>query len=107
MAHVLQGYGPMDNYLLIVLTLAGGTFAIRLGGYWLGSRLPTQGAWARGLNALPGCVVLALVVIQLTQYGPAEWGAACVAVLAALVTRNLPLTMLAGIVAVLALRTTI
>ncbi len=94
----------MDSYLLLLCALAGGTFAIRLSGFWLGQRLPTAGGWARGLSALPGCLILALVAIQLVKGGPAEWGAALAALATALATRNLPLTMLAGILAVLALR---
>ncbi|WP_306151333.1 AzlD family protein [Roseovarius sp. MMSF_3281] len=94
----------MPDFGLVLLMLAGGTFAIRLGGYWLGRRLPATGGWAQGLSALPGCLILSLVAVQLLQGGPAEWGAALIAVLIALLTRNLPLTMLAGILAVLALR---
>lgn len=94
----------MDNFAIILVALAGGTFTIRLGGFWLGRRLPTSGGWARSVSALPGCLILALVVIQLLQGGPAEWVAGLAALGVAMLTRNLPLTMLAGILSVLALR---
>lgn len=94
----------MDNYILLVMGLALPTFAIRLGGFYLGNRLPAHGGWAAALRALPGCLITALVAVLLVQAGPAEWGAAVVAATVALTLRNLPLTMAAGIVAVLALR---
>jgi uncharacterized membrane protein len=94
----------MDNYFLILIGLALPTFAIRLGGFYLGNRLPAHGGWATALRALPGCLITALVAVLLAQAGPAEWGAAAVAAAVALTLRNLPLTMAAGILAVLALR---
>ena len=97
----------MTDFPLILILLVAVTFAIRLSGFWLGRRLPVTGAWAQAFAALPGCLILALVVIQLLQGGPAEWGAGLVALVVAMLTRNLPLTMVAGILAVLAFRAVI
>ncbi|WP_120500556.1 AzlD family protein [Roseovarius sp. EL26] len=94
----------MADQWFVILGLAIGTYAIRLGGYVLGARLPTSGAWARAFNALPGCLIAALMTVTLAQGGPAEWGAAGLALIIALLTRNLPLTMLTGIVAICSLR---
>lgn len=85
---------------LVIAGLAAGTFAIRLAGYLLGSALPEAGFWARGLNALPGCLISALLAVLLIQGGPAEWAAAALCLVVAAGTRSLPLTMLAGIGAV-------
>lgn len=90
----------MADPLSVTLGLAVGTFAIRLGGYLLGSALPASGPWARGLNALPGCLIAALLAVLLVQAGPAEWTAAALCALVAMLTRSLPLTMLVGIAAV-------
>jgi uncharacterized membrane protein len=87
----------------VIAALAAGTFALRLGGVLLGRRIPAEGAWARGLRALPGCLIVSLVTTSLTG-GPREWAAGAVAALVAVATRNLPLTMAAGIVAIWALR---
>ena len=94
----------MHDTWLVIAVLAVATFSIRLGGILLGERLPTEGAWARGLHALPGCLIVSLVTVLLLSGGPAEWLAGTLALLLAITTRNLPLTMLGGIVAVYLLR---
>jgi branched chain amino acid efflux pump len=88
----------------VILGLAAATFAIRLGGALLGQRIPREGAWARALNALPGSLIVALVSVSLLSGGPREWLAGCVALAVAVVTRNLPLTMVCGIAAIWLLR---
>lgn len=94
----------MDEHWLVIAGLAAGTFAIRLGGYLVGSALPSTGPWAKALSALPGCLIAALLAVILVQAGLAEWVAAAVALAAALWTRSLPVTMLAGILCVWLLR---
>jgi uncharacterized membrane protein len=94
----------MDQNTIVIAALAVGTFAIRLGGYLLGASLPVSGGWARGLQALPGCLIVALLAMILTQSGPDEWLAAALALGVALLTQSLPLTMLAGVGAVWMLR---
>ena len=88
----------------IILALAAGTFAVRLSGIALGRRLPEKGAWARGLNALSGCLIVSLVAVGLLSGGAAEWLAALAAAAVAIITHNLPLTMAAGISTVWLLR---
>jgi len=90
----------MSEPWTIILALAAGTFAIRLGGIALGRRLPEKGAWARALNALPGCLIVSLVAVGLLDGGPAEWIAALTAAVVAIITHNLPLTMAAAILTV-------
>ncbi len=91
----------------IAITMAGlalGTISIRLVGVALGRSLPQRGPWARGLKALPGCLIISLVTVLLVQNGPQEWIAALVALVVACLTRSLPITMLCGIAAIYALR---
>lgn len=90
----------MTSAWITIAGLAAGTFAIRLSGYLLGARLPSSGPWARALKALPGSLIVALLTVLLVQGGPAEWFASAIAFAVALTTRNLPLTMLAGLLAV-------
>jgi uncharacterized membrane protein len=94
----------MADPWILTAGLAAGTFSIRVAGYALGRRLPDSGPWARGLNALPGCLILSLVVYLLLTGGPAEWGAGALSLAVAFATRSLPLTMLAGVLAAAALR---
>lgn len=88
----------------VILGLAAATFALRLGGFYLGRSLPQDGAWAAGLRALPGCLIASLVTFLVLQGGLVEWIAAAIAAVVALATRSLPLTMLAGVAAVWAQR---
>lgn len=101
----LLGLDMMDDIWLVILPLAAATFVIRIAGAVMGQRLPQEGAWARALNALPGSLIIALVSVSLLSGGPQEWIAGGVAGGVALITRNLPLTMAAGIGCIWALRT--
>lgn len=94
----------IDERWALIFTLAAGTFAIRFAGARLGQAIPTEGPAARALAALPGCLIVALVATSMLSGGVKEWTAAAVALGAALVTRNLPVTMACGIAAVWALR---
>lgn len=94
----------MTDIWWVIIVLMLGTFAIRLGGVLIGNRLPRKGAWARALNALPGSLIIALVGVLILSGGLIEWLAGAVALATAIVTRNLLLTMAAGILCVWALR---
>lgn len=94
----------MADAWAVVAALAVGTFAIRLAGVLVGRRIPEDGAWARGLRALPGCLIVALVSVSLLSGGAREWAAGLVAAAVAVATRSLPLTMAGGIAAVFLLR---
>lgn len=94
----------MADFWVVTLSLAAATFSLRLGGYLLGRRLPEHGGWAAAFRALPGTIIVALVTIILMRGGPAEWAAAAVSAGVAVLTRSLPLTMIAGIGAVVLFR---
>lgn len=94
----------MTETWTVILALAAGTFAIRLSGVFIGQQIPNDGAWARGLRALPGCLIVSLVAVSLLSGGAREWGAGLVALVVAIATRNLPLTMASGIAAIWLLR---
>jgi len=96
----------MNDTWWVIAGLAAATVTIRLSGVLLGERLPTTGPWARGLRALPGCLIVSLVAVLLLGAGPAEWIAGAFALTVAILTRNLPLTMAAGIGAIYLLRQT-
>ncbi len=94
----------MADIWALITGLAAATFAIRLGGIYLGQSLPQDGPWARALNALPGCLIVSLVSVALVSGGPQEWAAGTLAAVAAILTRSLPITMVVGILTILALR---
>lgn len=95
----------MTDPLTVTVFLAAGTFSTRYLGVALGRRLPRSGPWTRALNALPGSLVVSLVTVLLAGGGADEWAGATIALGVAIATRSLPLTMVAGIAAVWALRT--
>lgn len=94
----------MTEQLWLIALLGAGTFAMRYLGVVAGQHLPVSGPWTRALNALPGCLILSLVMVMLTNGGGEVWLGAVVALAVAIFTRNLPLTMIAGMAAVWLLR---
>lgn len=94
----------MNENWWVILGLALATFAIRYSGIALGEKLPATGPWAQALKALPGCLIAALVTVLLLDGGPVEWIAGAIALGTALVTRNLPVTMIVGIATVYLIR---
>lgn len=95
----------MTDPVQLTLLLAAATFSTRYLGVVLGQYLPASGPWTRALNALPGCLIVSLVAVLLAGGGPDEWVGAAVALGVAFASRSLPLTMIAGITVVWALRT--
>jgi uncharacterized membrane protein len=94
----------MGEAVFLIAGLAVLTFAIRLTGYLVGARLPATGRWARAFDALPGCLIAALVTLLLVDAGRIEALAAAIALAVAVLTRSLPVTMLAGIATVAGLQ---
>lgn len=94
----------MAETLWLIGGLAGLTFAIRMTGYLVGAGLPATGRWARAFDALPGCLIAALVTLLLSDAGLSEAVAAALALAVAVATRSLPVTMIAGIAAVAGLQ---
>ncbi len=94
----------MTEVWQVLAAVAALTLSIRLGGILMGQRLPRRGPWARGLRALPGCLIVALVCVLLSGGGPPEWLAGAIAAVAAFLSRNLLVTMLVGVAAVSFLR---
>jgi uncharacterized membrane protein len=90
---------------LAILLMALATYATRVGGLWLASRLDLSeraGAW---LDQIPGAILVSLVAPTVLTGGPAEALAAIAVVIVALKTGSLPAAMVTGVGAVLLLRT--
>jgi uncharacterized membrane protein len=90
---------------LLVVVLAGlGTYALRFGGLALADRLPSDGAAARFLRALPGTLMVALVVPEVVQAGPVGWAASVVVLLLMARTKNLLIAAASGVAMVALIR---
>jgi len=97
--------------LLTILGMALVTYATRVGGFWMMSRITRQAGEGRAsprleawLSHIPGAVLISLVVPAVLSQGPEEIMALAATVLVAWRAKNLLLAMLAGVIVVAALR---
>lgn len=97
---------PMTNSnpdILVWLTIFGAaavTYALRVGGLLLAGRLPKTGRFKRFMDALPGTILLSLIVPAAVAAGPIGWFATLCTGLCSLKTGNVFLSMVVGIVIV-------
>lgn len=90
--------------LLTILGMGLVTYATRAGGLFLIERVKMSPFVRRWLGYIPGCVLLSIVAPSIFSGGVAELVAALITLVVALVTRNLPLSMVLGVVTVVVLR---
>ncbi len=83
-----------------ILLAAGVTYALRLGGLLLADRLPKSGPARRFLDTLPGTLLLSLTVPGALHAGIAGMLGLAACLLVYLRSRNLLLTMAAGMAGV-------
>lgn len=79
-----------------ILMVAMGTYGLRFGGLLLASRMPKSGRFRRGMDALPGALLFSLVVPNIINEGIWGMAAGALTAIVALRTRNLLLSMVAG-----------
>jgi uncharacterized membrane protein len=84
--------------------MAGATYAMRAGGFWLMNHVPIGPRVKRMLEALPGSVVAATMVPVVIKGGPPAYVAVGAAMAMMLATRNDFFAVLAGIGAAAAFR---
>ena len=90
--------------LLTIALMAIATYATRSGGLWLASRLALSERMEAWLGYIPGAILVSFVAPTVLTGGLAETLAAVAVILVALRTGSLPVAMVAGVGAVLALR---
>ncbi|GAB4282728.1 MAG: hypothetical protein Kow0092_37710 [Deferrisomatales bacterium] len=75
-----------DSQVLLAIGLAAlATYALRLGGLLLASRLPRAGRLRRGMEALPGALLFSLVAPSIAAEG--GWGLVATGLTALIVLR--------------------
>jgi uncharacterized membrane protein len=77
---------------------------IRLGGLYAGRYLERHAIGQAMFNAIPGCLLVSLVVPDLLSRGVGGWVAAAMTFVLMRVTRNMTLSMLGGVAAMALLR---
>ena len=80
------------------------SFLIRISGFILASNLPKHGAWARGLEALPGCLIVSLVTLMMIYGSALEWITGSIVLVISALTYRPNLAMFCGIALIAALR---
>ncbi len=83
--------------LLVILAAALVTYSLRLGGLLLAGRLPKTGRFRRFMNALPGTILLSLIVPAALAGGLWSWIATVCTALCSLKTGNVFVSMLLGV----------
>lgn len=56
-------------FLAAIFGMAGITYALRAGGYWVMGRVPITPKMRRGLEALPGAIIVSTVIPIVLQGG--------------------------------------
>ena len=90
--------------LVTILLASAVTYGMRLGGLLLAGILPTCGPWRRFLDALPGTILISLVVPASLQAGTTGIIGLAACLLAFVTTKSVPATMAAGVFTVWLLR---
>lgn len=88
----------------VVLGMSAVTYATKAGGLWLLDGRELSPATRTGLEALPGGIIVAVLVHRLLDGGLAEWGAALAVVVVARRTDSVLLALCVGVGSVLLLR---
>ncbi len=97
----------MQTSLPALLTITGMaliTYLTRVSGLWLMSHVTLSRRIETWLGYIPGTVIVAIIAPTVFSTGLAEAGAALVTLLVAARTRNVLLSMIIGVVAVVVLR---
>ena len=85
---------------LTIFSAALVTYSLRLSGLILAGRLPKTGRFKKFMDALPGTILLSLIVPAAIGAGPVGWLATAMTGLCSLRTGNVFISMLVGIVIV-------
>lgn len=93
----------LDHWLLIGL-LAIGAYGLRLAGLFGGQAILQNARLKTLLDDLPGCLIVALVATSLADASPLTWIAAAFALLVAILSNNVVITMALGFAAMFAMR---
>ncbi len=87
----------IEKSYLVIAAAAVITYGLRLGGLLLAGRLPKTGRFKKFMDALPGTILLSLVVPAAMAGGLWSWIATACTALCSLKTGNVFVSMLVGV----------
>lgn len=90
--------------LAVVVGMSLVTYATKAGGFWAVDRVEPSDAVRDGLDALPGGILVAILVVRLVEGGPSEWMAGTAVLVVAHRTESVLLAMVVGVGTLLILR---
>ena len=96
-----------DHHVLVGMAIGGAalmTYGLRLGGLLLSEKLPRTGSFKIFLEALPGTILISLVMPGIMAAGAWGWLAAALTAFLARRTGNVFIAMLAGVMVVALVR---
>lgn len=76
------------------------TYSLRFGGLMLASKLPQSGRFKQFMDALPGAILLSLIVPEMVTAGIIGVAGACCTAICAYKTKNAFVSMLLGVLMV-------
>lgn len=82
---------------LVITAAALVTYSLRLGGLLLAGRLPKTGRFRKFMDALPGTILLSLIIPSAMAAGFWGWVATACTALCSLLTGNVFLSMIVGV----------
>lgn len=94
----------LENGFIAIVAASVITYSFRLGGLLMAERLPQSGPLRSFLDALPGTILVALVVPSATNSGWQGLVGVCACLAVYWKTKNLLLTMISGVLTVYCIR---
>ena len=88
----------IEKSYLVIAAAALVTYGLRLGGLLLASRLPKTGRFKKFMDALPGTILLSLIIPAALAGGVWSWFATICTAICSLKTGNVFISMLLGVV---------
>lgn len=90
--------------LAVVVGMSVVTYATKAGGFWALDRIEPSNSVREGLDALPGGILVAILVIRLMEGGPSEWIAGVAVIAVAHRSESVLLAMVVGVGTLLIVR---
>lgn len=87
----------IGNSMVVIAAAAVATYSLRFGGLLLAGRLPKTGHFKKFMDALPGTILLSLIVPAALSAGPWGWLATVCTALCSLKTGNVFVSMILGV----------
>ena len=87
----------IERTYIVIAAAALVTYTLRLGGLLLAARLPKTGRFRKFMDALPGTILLSLIIPAALAGGVWSWVATVCTAICSLKTGNVFISMLVGV----------